>query len=124
MNELLSFWAQWLRPSAGLPTVQWSGVSIGNAGSGASWRQSLWVVAAMVPMSSVALLIASRFVIASPSTGHLMARVALPAIFWMEVLGAAISTLAIHRAGESSRPMAPLTVSAITTVPVGDRRGP
>ena len=24
MNELLSFWAQWLRPSAGLPTVQWS----------------------------------------------------------------------------------------------------
>ncbi|HRG06082.1 MAG TPA: cation:proton antiporter, partial [Acidovorax defluvii] len=24
MNEILSFWAQWLRPSAGLPTVQWS----------------------------------------------------------------------------------------------------
>ena len=24
MNELFSFWAQWLRPSAGLPTVQWS----------------------------------------------------------------------------------------------------
>lgn len=24
MNELMSFWAQWLRPSAGLPTVQWS----------------------------------------------------------------------------------------------------
>ena len=24
MDELLSFWAQWLRPSAGLPTVQWS----------------------------------------------------------------------------------------------------
>ena len=24
MNELLGFWAQWLRPSAGLPTVQWS----------------------------------------------------------------------------------------------------
>ena len=23
-NEILSFWAQWLRPSAGLPTVQWS----------------------------------------------------------------------------------------------------
>ena len=24
MNDILSFWAQWLRPSAGLPTVQWS----------------------------------------------------------------------------------------------------
>ena len=24
MNEILSFWAQWLRPSAGLPTAQWS----------------------------------------------------------------------------------------------------
>ena len=23
-NELLGFWAEWLRPSAGLPTVQWS----------------------------------------------------------------------------------------------------
>src|SRR3990167_8022412 len=23
MNEILSFWAQWLRPSAGLPPVQW-----------------------------------------------------------------------------------------------------
>lgn len=24
MNELTNFWAQWLRPSAGLPTVQWA----------------------------------------------------------------------------------------------------
>ena len=24
MNELTDFWAQWLRPSAGLPTVQWA----------------------------------------------------------------------------------------------------
>ena len=24
MNEWMTFWAQWLRPSAGLPTVQWS----------------------------------------------------------------------------------------------------
>ena len=24
MNELMSFWGQWLRPSAGLPTVQWA----------------------------------------------------------------------------------------------------
>ena len=24
MNELMAFWAEWLKPSAGLPTVQWS----------------------------------------------------------------------------------------------------
>ena len=24
MDELLAIWAEWLRPSAGLPTVQWS----------------------------------------------------------------------------------------------------
>ena len=24
MNEIMAFWAEWLRPSAGLPTVQWS----------------------------------------------------------------------------------------------------
>jgi hypothetical protein len=24
MNELLAIWAEWIRPSAGLPTVQWS----------------------------------------------------------------------------------------------------
>ena len=24
MNELTDFWTQWLRPSAGLPTVQWA----------------------------------------------------------------------------------------------------
>eukprot|EP01034_Spumella_vulgaris_P011040 gene11040-14019_t len=24
MNELMAFWAEWIKPSAGLPTVQWS----------------------------------------------------------------------------------------------------
>ena len=24
MNELMTLWSEWLRPSAGLPTVQWS----------------------------------------------------------------------------------------------------
>ena len=85
------------------------GVGLGNVGSGASWRQALWVGAAMTPMSSIALLIASQFVVASPSTGHLIARVALPAILLMEVLGAVIATVAIYRAGESSKPWAPLT---------------
>ena len=85
------------------------GVGVGNVGSGASWRQALWVGAAMTPMSSIALLIASQFVVASPSTGHLIAQIALPAILLMEVLGAVIATVAIYRAGESSKPWAPLT---------------
>ena len=124
--------ADWSGPVAGLVLAligvrllaKVVGVALGNVGTGASWRQALWVGAAMTPMSSIALLIASQFVIASPSTGHLIARVALPAILLMEVLGAVIATLAIYRAGESSRPLAPLTAPATTTVPAGDRREP
>ena len=85
------------------------GVALGNVGSGASWKQALWVGCAMTPMSSIALLIASQFVLASPSTGSVIAGVALPAILLMEVLGAVIATVAIYRAGESSKPWAPLT---------------
>ena len=95
------------------------GVGLGNVGSGASWRQALWVGAAMTPMSSIALLIASQFVMASPSTGHLIAQIALPAILLMEVLGAVIATVAIYRAGESSKPWAPLTRSG-----AGERHEP
>ena len=84
------------------------GVAVGNVGSGSSWLQALWVGCAMTPMSAIALLIASQFVLASPSTGHLIARVALPAILLMEVLGAVIATVAIYRAGEISKPWAPL----------------
>lgn len=85
------------------------GVGVGNAGSGASWRQALWLSCAMAPMSAIALLVASQFVVASASTGHLIARIALPAILVMEVLGAVIATVAIYRAGESSKPWAPLS---------------
>ena len=99
------------------------GVALGNVGSGASWRQALWVGAAMTPMSSIALLIASQFVVASPSTGHLIAQIALPAILLMEVLGAVIATVAIYRAGESSKPWAPLTTHNNGTSPAaGDSR--
>jgi len=109
--------ADWSAPVAGLVLVligvrllaKVLGVAVGNVGSGASWRQAFWVGAAMTPMSAIALLIASQFVVASPSTGHLIARVALPAILLMEVLGAVIATVAIYRAGESSKPWAPLT---------------
>jgi len=92
------------------------GVALGNVGSGASWQQALWVASAMTPMSSIALLIASQFVRASPEIGPMIAAIALPAILLMEVAGAVICTLAIYRAGESSKPWA-LT----TRVSTGDQ---
>lgn len=99
------------------------GVGIGNVGSGASWRQAVWVGCAMTPMSSVALLIASQFVMASPATGYLIASVALPAILLMEILGAVIATVAIYRAGESSKPWAPLTQRTNPTAAQGENHG-
>ena len=84
------------------------GVAVGNVGSGASWRQALWVGCAMTPMSSIALLIASQFAVATPVEGAQIAAVALPAILLMEVLGAVIAAAAIYRAGESSKPWVPL----------------
>jgi Kef-type K+ transport system membrane component KefB len=80
------------------------GTALGNVGSGASWRQALWVGCAMSPLSSVALLLVSGFVIADPILGKQIASIALPAILLMEVFGAVLTTLAITRAGESSRP--------------------
>src|SRR3989344_1887201 len=111
--------ADWSAPVAGVVlaliavrlVAKATGVALGNVGSGASWKQALWVGCAMTPMSSIALFIASQFVLASPSTGHVIAGVALPAILLMEVLGAVIATVAIYRAGESSKPWAPLTRS-------------
>ena len=81
-----------------------TGVALGNVGSGASWKQALWVSCAMSPMSSVALLLVSQFVAASGSIGPRIASIALPAILLMEVLGAILATFAIYRAGENSRP--------------------
>jgi Kef-type K+ transport system membrane component KefB len=80
------------------------GVALGNVGSGASWQQALWVGCAMSPMSSVALLLVSTFVVASPVLGKQIASIALPVILLMEVLGAVLASVAITRAGESSRP--------------------
>ena len=80
--------------------------------------------AALAPMSAIALLLASQFALGSPSTGHLIARVALPAILLMEVLGAILATLAIYRAGESSRPLALLMAPDAAIAPAGDRREP
>ena len=92
-------------------------MAISNVSPSARWRHTRWVGAALTPTWSTALLIASQFVMASPSTGHLIAQIALPAILLMEVLGAVIATVAIYRAGESSKPWAPLTRSG-----AGDNR--
>ena len=96
------------------------GVAVGNIGSGASWKQALWVGCAMSPMSSIALLIASQYVTASPQLGEQIASVALPAILLMEVLGAVVATVAIYRAGESSKPWLPAGLSSPTSA--GDNR--
>ena len=80
------------------------GVALGNIGSGASWRQALWVGCAMSPMSSVVLLLVSTFIVADARLGAQIASIALPVILLMEILGAVLAALAITRAGESSRP--------------------
>ncbi|MFC5519949.1 cation:proton antiporter [Polaromonas jejuensis] len=85
-----------------------AGVAIGNAGSGTSWTQALWVGCAMTPMSSVALLLVSEYMAASAPIGRQVAGIALPAILLMEVLGAVLATMALYRAGECSKPWAPL----------------
>ncbi|MCD2510920.1 cation:proton antiporter [Comamonas endophytica] len=96
------------------------GVGLGNVGSGASWRQALWVSCAMAPMSSVALLIASQFVTAAPDGGQMISRIALPMILMMEVFGAVLASLAFHRARESAK-----TLRLLERNPVpGDRNGP
>ena len=96
------------------------GVAVGNIGSGASWKQALWVGCAMSPMSSIALLIASQYVTASPQLGEQIASVALPAILLMEVLGAVVATVAIYRAGESSKPWLPAGLASPSAA--GDNR--
>jgi len=114
--------ADWSGPVAGLVSAlvvarmlaKISGVALGNVGSGASWKQALWVGCAMSPMSSVALLLVSQFVASSASLGPRIASIALPAILLMEVLGAILTTFAIYRAGESSRPWTP---SPFSTAP-------
>ena len=82
------------------------GVTAANWGSGLSWRQAFYTGTAMSPMSSVALLLVSQFASTAPGMS-MLARIALPAILLMEVLGAILATIAVHRSGESSRPWGP-----------------
>ena len=104
--------AEWAGPIASLvlaliaarAVAKIAGVVLGHIGSGSSARQAFWVGCAMTPLSSVALLLVAQFITASPVLGKLIAGIALPAILVMEILGAVLTTVAIHRAGESSRP--------------------
>jgi Kef-type K+ transport system membrane component KefB len=124
--------ADWGGPIAGLVLTliaarmlaKIAGVALGNAGSGTSWTQAMWVGCAMTPMSSVALLLVSQFINASPVLGRQIATVALPAILLMEVMGAVLATLAIYRAGESSRPWLLSPRSAPASNPVAPTREP
>jgi Kef-type K+ transport system membrane component KefB len=94
------------------------GIAAANFGSGLTWRQAMYTGIAMSPMSSVALLLVSQFAASTPAL-PLIARIALPAILLMEVLGAILSTFAVHRTGESSRSWGP---DASLTTP-GELRG-
>ena len=95
-----------------------AGVCAANWGSGLTWRQAMYTGSAMSPMSSVALLLVSQFAASTPAL-PLIARIALPAILLMEVLGAILATFAVHRTGESSRSWGP--DSSLTTP--GELRG-
>ncbi|GHD02589.1 hypothetical protein GCM10007320_61950 [Pseudorhodoferax aquiterrae] len=79
------------------------GTVLASPGSGLRLSQALWAGCAMSPMSSVALLLASQFALASKTHGATITGVALPCILMMEVVGAVIATVALRRAGESGR---------------------
>jgi len=103
-----------------------AGVALANLGSGASWRQAWWVGCALSPMSSIALLIASQYAQVPGAAARQMTGIALPTILAMELLGAVIATVAVHRAGEASRPWLPrrggrAVAHADTPVPAIDR---
>ncbi len=80
------------------------GVTVASFGSGLKPKQALWVGCAMLPMSSVALLLISLFAGASPEFAPQLTSIALPAILLMEVLGGFVATVALTRAGEAARP--------------------
>jgi len=72
--------------------------------SSLSLRQSLWVGVAMFPMSAVALLLTSQFVVAAPDMGARVAAIALPVILLTELLGAVLVGGALVHVREAERP--------------------
>ncbi|WP_028604792.1 cation:proton antiporter [Ottowia thiooxydans] len=94
-------------------------ISLGatGLGTGISLKKSLWVSGALVPMSSVALLLTSQFVAASHTIGSQVANIALPVILVTELLGAVLVTAVLYRAGEAGKPRPE------ADLPAGDRSG-
>ena len=84
-----------------------AGVGAASFGSGLRWTQSMLAGWAMMPMSSLALLLVSQFDAASMTLGPRIAAIALPAILLLEVLGAIVATFVLHVARETSRVDAP-----------------
>lgn len=80
------------------------GVGLGNMGSGASWRQAVWVAGAMMPMSAVALLLTLKFIAAAPDAAQALIATAMPAIWALELAGAIAVALSLRRAGETEAP--------------------
>lgn len=80
------------------------GVGLGNMGSGASWRQAVWVAGAMMPMSAVALLLTLKFIAAAPDAAQALIATAMPAIWVLELAGAIAVALSLRRAGETEAP--------------------
>ena len=78
------------------------GVAATGAGTGMALKKSFWAGIAMAPMSAVALLLTSQFVAASHGIGAQVAAIALPVILVTELLGAALVTAALRRAGETA----------------------
>ena len=107
--------ADWSYPVAGVvlaligvrALAKIAGVALANPGSGASWKQAFWLGCAMAPLSSIALLMTSTFVTASPLLGTMITQIALPTILLMQVFGAVLATVAMYGAGENSRPWTP-----------------
>jgi Kef-type K+ transport system membrane component KefB len=83
------------------------GVLAAHRGSGIHWGQAVLTGWAMMPMSSLALLLVSRFDAASMTLGPRIAAIALPTILLMEVLGAIVATFVLHVARETPRIDAP-----------------
>lgn len=79
-------------------------LAVTGLGTGISLKKSVWVSGALVPMSSVALLLTSQFVAASHTIGSQVANIALPVILITELLGAMLVTAVLYRAGETSKP--------------------
>ena len=69
------------------------------------------VTAAKACGGDVHVLVAGEGAGAAAAAAAQIAGVALPTILVMEVLGAALATVAIYRSGESSRPWKPLSRS-------------